>query len=436
LLYLFEDCALDTDRRELRRGGRLIPVEPQVFDLLEHLISNREHVVSKDDLIASIWGGRIVSESALATRINAARSAIGDSGEAQRLIKTLPRKGIRFVGVVREERRSAEAIAVTNAEPAGDLPQRLAVPMVARAQQPAVPVIGFLGSTTAADALYRASAFRDGLREAGFIDGHNVAIEFRWAENKPDRAPALAADLAHRQVGVIVAQNINMHAARAATSTIPIVFVIGTDPIAAGLVTSLSLLSGNITGVSFTAVHLQPKRLELLHELVPPPATIAWLGDPNSPSFEIEVRGVESAAREFGRNIISLNASLPREIDAAFSTIVQSRAGALLIGSSPFLNTRRRQLAALAMRHGLPAISNIREFVMAGGLMSYGASDSNAYRRAGSHYVPRILRGAKPSDLPVEMPTKYELVINVMAARVLGLEIPPTLLARADEVIE
>jgi putative tryptophan/tyrosine transport system substrate-binding protein len=436
LLYLFEDCALDTDRRELRRGDRLIPIEPQVFDLLEHLISNREHVVSKDDLIASIWGGRIVSESALGTRINAARSAIGDNGEAQRLIKTLPRKGVRFVGVVREERRSAEAIAVTSAEPATDPPQRLATPMVARAQQPAMPVIGFLGAGTAADSLYRASAFRDGLMEAGLIDGHNVAVEFRWAENKPDRAPALAADLAHRQVAVIVAQQINMHVARAATSTIPIVFVIGTDPIAAGLVPSLSRPGGNMTGVSFTAVHLQPKRLELLHELVPPPATIAWLGDPRSPSFEIEVRDIEAAARELGRSILSLNATSPNEIDAAFSTIVQSRAGALLIGSSNFLNVRRRQLAALATRHGLPAISNIREFVMAGGLMSYGASDSDAYRRAGSHYVPRILKGAKPCDLPVEMPIKYELVINVVAARVLGLEIRPTLLARADEVIE
>jgi ABC-type uncharacterized transport system substrate-binding protein len=436
LRYLFEDCALDTDRRELRRGGRLMPVEPQVFDLLEHLIWNRERVLSKDDLIASIWGGRIVSESALATRINAARSAIGDSGEAQRLIKTLPRKGIRFVAVVREERRSAEAIAVTNAEPAGDPPQRLATPMVVRAQQPAIPVIGFLNATTAGDSLYRISAFRDGLKEAGLIDGHNVAIDFRWAENKPDRLPALAADLAHRQVAVIVAQHKTMHAARAATSTIPIVFVIGTDPIAAGLVTSLSRLGGNITGVSFTAVPLQPKRLELLHELVPPPATIAWLRDPNSPSFQIEARDVEAAAHELGRSILSLNASSPHEIDAAFSTIVQSRAGALFVGSSPFFNNRRRQLALLATRHGLPAISNIREFVIAGGLMSYGASDSDAYRRAGSHYVPRILKGAKPGDLPVEMPTKYELVISVVAAKALGLDIPPKLLALADEVIE
>ena len=227
-----------------------------------------------------------------------------------------------------------------------------------------------------------------------------------------------------------------MHAARAATSTIPIVFVSGGDPIESGLVTNLSRPGGNITGVSFGSASLQPKRLGLLHELVTPPATIVYLRDPNAPSFEIEARDVEAAARELGRNILSLNASSPREIDAAFATIVQSRAGALLIGNTALFGNRRRQLAALATRHGLPAISSIREFVVAGGLMSYGASDSAAYRRAGSHYVPRILKGAKPGDLPVEMPTKYELVISVVAAKALGLEIPDRLLALADEVIE
>ncbi len=309
-------------------------------------------------------------------------------------------------------------------------------PLAARAQQPAMPVIGFLNATTAADSLYRASAFRDGLKEAGLIDGHNVAIEFRWADNQRDRIPALAADLARRQVAVIVSQNIAVQAARAATSTIPIVFVIGSDPIATGFVTSLSRPGGNITGLSYASVPLQPKRLELLHELVPPPATIAWLRDPGSPGFEVEVRELEPAARGLGRNILSLDASSAHEIDAAFATIVQSRAGALLIGNSPLFTNRRRQLAALATRHGLPAISNIREFVVAGGLMSYGASDSHAYHRAGFHYVPRILKGANPGDLPVEMPSKFELVINVVVAKALGLNIPPKLLALADEVIE
>jgi putative tryptophan/tyrosine transport system substrate-binding protein len=309
-------------------------------------------------------------------------------------------------------------------------------PFVARAQRPSIPVIGFLDATTAADTVYRVSAFRDGLKEAGFIDGHNVAIEFRWAENKFDRLPALAADLVQRQVAVIVGPNIIMRAARAATSTMPIVFVSGGDPIESGLVTNLSRPGGNITGVSFASAPLQPKRLGLLHELVPPPATIAWLRDPRAPSFEMEDKEVPPAARELGRQLLALNAQSVGEIDAAFTTIVQSRAGALLIGNSILFNHRRRQLAALAARHGVPAISGIREFVLAGGLMSYGASDTDAYRRAGSHYVAPILRGTKPGDLPVEMPTKYELVISVVAAKALGLDVPAKVLALADEVIE
>jgi len=306
---------------------------------------------------------------------------------------------------------------------------------VARTQRQSIPVIGFLDPTTAADTVYRVSAFRDGLKEAGFIDGHNVAIEFRWAENKFDRLPALAADLVQRQVAVIAGPNTAMRAARAATSTIPIVFVSGGDPMESG-VTNLSRPGGNITGVSFASTALQPKRLGLLHELVPPPATIAWLRDPRDPSFEGQEKEVPPAARELGRQLLALNVQSVGEIDAAFATIVQSRAGALLIGSGILFNNRRRQLAALATRHGVPAIGVNREFVLAGGLMSYGASDTDAYRRAGSHYVAPILRGAKPGDLPVEMPTKYELVISVVAAKALGLTVPDKLLATADEVIE
>jgi putative tryptophan/tyrosine transport system substrate-binding protein len=309
-------------------------------------------------------------------------------------------------------------------------------PLAARAQRLSVPVIGFLDATTAADTIYRVSAFRDGLKEAGFIDGHNIAIEFRWAENKFDRLPALAADLAQRQVAVIVGPNTAMRVVRTAISTIPIVFVSGADPIESGLVTNLSRPGGNITGVSFTSAGLQTKRLGLLHELVSPPATIAWLRDPRDPTFEGQEKEVPPAARELGRQLLALNAQSVGEIDAAFATIVQSRAGALLIGNSILFNNRRRQLAALAARHGVPAIGGIREFVLAGGLMSYGASDTDAYRRAGSQYVAPILRGTKPGDLPVEMPTKYELVINVVAAKALGLEIPDRLLALADEVIE
>jgi putative ABC transport system substrate-binding protein len=309
-------------------------------------------------------------------------------------------------------------------------------PLAARAQQSAVPVIGFLDATTAVETVYRVSAFRDGLKEAGFIDGHNVAIEFRWAENKLDRLPALAADLVHRQVAVIVGPITAMRMARAATSTIPIVFVSGGDPIKLDVVTNLSRPGGNITGVSFASAPLQPKRLGLLHELVPPPATIAWLRDPRGPGFEEEEKEVPPAARELGRQLLVLNTQSERENDAAFATIVQSRAGALLIGGRILFNNRRRQLAALATRHGVPAIGGIREFVLAGGLMSYGASDADAYRRAGSHYAAPILRGAKPGDLPVELPTKYELVLSIVAAKALGLDVPTKLLALADEVIE
>jgi putative ABC transport system substrate-binding protein len=228
-----------------------------------------------------------------------------------------------------------------------------------------------------------------------------------------------------------------MHAARAATSSIPIVFVSGGDPLPpAGLVTNLSRPGGNITGVSFASVPLQPKRLGLLHELVPPPATIAWLRQPGAPGIETEEKEVPSAARELGRQLLALNVQSAGEIDAAFATIVQSRVGALLLGSGILFNNRRRQLAALAARHSVPTIGGIREFVLAGGLMSYGASDTDAYRRAGSHYVASILRGTKPGDLPVEMPTKYELVISVVAAKALGLTVPDKLLATADEVIE
>jgi putative tryptophan/tyrosine transport system substrate-binding protein len=237
-------------------------------------------------------------------------------------------------------------------------------------------------------------------------------------------------------VAVIVGPNISMHAAQAATSPIPIVFVSGGDPIESGLVTNLIRAGSNITGVSFGSAPLQTKRLGLLHELVPPPSTIAWLRDPRTSGLEREEKEVPPAARELGRQLLALNAQSVREIDAAFATIIQSRAGALLIGNSILFNNRRRQLAALAARHGVPAIGGIREFVLAGGLMSYGASDTDAYRRAGSHYVAPILRGTKPGELPVEMPTKYELVISVVAAKALGLDMPAKLLALADEVIE
>jgi putative ABC transport system substrate-binding protein len=308
-------------------------------------------------------------------------------------------------------------------------------PVAVQAQQ-AMPLVGFLDSATGgAESAFRIVAFRKGLNETGFVEGQNVTIEFRWAEGQLDRLPALAADLVRRQTAVIVTQNLTTRAARAATSTIPIVFVTGGDPVAGGLVTSLNRPEGNVTGVSYNAALLIAKRLELLHELVPNPALIGVLLNTSVPSFEAELLDVEVAARSIGRQTLIVKAASEGEIDASFSTLVQSRVGALLVGGGPFFTSRRRQLVALATRHALPTIYNLREFVMAGGLMSYGASDTDAYRRGGI-YVGRILKGAKPSDLPVEMPSKYELVINLPTARAIGLEISPKVLALVDEVIE
>jgi putative ABC transport system substrate-binding protein len=308
-------------------------------------------------------------------------------------------------------------------------------PFAARAQQPALPVIGYLDSKVAAASSHQVEAFRKGLGEAGFDEGRNVAIEFRWAEDQRDRLPELAADLVRRRVAVIVANAPSAPIAKAATSTIPIVFVMAGDPVEAGLVTSLRQPSGNVTGVSFTTGPLNPKRLELLHELVPKPAVIALLSDPNTGNWERQLRDLESTARSLGRQVLTVRAGTESEIDAAFVTMVQAGVGAVFVGSGPFYNSRRRQLAVQAARHALPASSNVREFVEAGGLMSYGASDTDAYRRGGL-YVGRILKGEKPGDLPVELPTRYELVFNLATARALKLDIPPKLLALADEVIE
>ena len=308
-------------------------------------------------------------------------------------------------------------------------------PSAVRAQQPIMPVIGWLDSSGNAESTFRIAAFREGLNETGFVEGRNVAFEFRWAEGRLDRLPELAIDLVRRQVAVIVTQNLTARAARAATSTIPIVFVTGGDPVAGGLVTSLNRPEGNITGVSYNTSLVIAKRLELLHELVPNPALIGVLLNSSVPSFEAELQDVDVAARGIGRQTLIVKAASDHEIDASFSTLVKSGVGALLVGGGPFFTSRRRQLVALATRHALPTIFNLREFVMVGGLMSYGASDTDAYRRAGI-YVGRILKGAKPGDLPVEMSSKYELVINLPTARAIGLEIPPRLLALVDEVIE
>jgi putative ABC transport system substrate-binding protein len=309
-----------------------------------------------------------------------------------------------------------------------------ALPLAARAQ-PAMPVIGFLGSATP-DLMARVRAFRQGLGETGFVEGRNVAIEYRWAEDQFDRLPALAADLVRRQVSVIVGGGIPAAAsAKAATTTIPIVFTAGVDPVGVGLVTSLSRPGGNLTGMTTLNVELGPKRLELLHELVPMATVMALLVNPAGPNAETETRDAQAAARSLRRQLHVLHASTERDFDTVFAALVQLRAGGLVIGGDPLLSTRFEQLAALALRHAVPAIQEYREFAAAGGLMSYGASATDQYHQAGV-YTGRILKGEKPADLPVQQSTKIGLVINLKTARALGLTFPLTLLGRADEVIE
>jgi putative tryptophan/tyrosine transport system substrate-binding protein len=309
-------------------------------------------------------------------------------------------------------------------------------PLAARAQQP-LPVIGFLGSETPDSWAGRLRAFRQGLNDAGYVDGRNVAIEYRWADGKNDRLPALAADLVRRQVTVIAAlgSTASALAAKTSTSTIPVVFAVGSDPSEIGLVAGLSRPGGNLTGVSNLNVELGPKRLELIHELVPTATSIAVLVNPTSPNAETVLRDLQAAARTLGIEFHVLHAGTDRDLDMAFATVLQLHAGGLVIASDAFFTTRSEQLAALAFRHRVPTIFQFREFAVAGGLMSYAGSNSDAYRLAGV-YTGRILKGEKPADLPVQQATKVELIINLKTARALGITVPLSLLASADEVIE
>jgi putative ABC transport system substrate-binding protein len=308
-------------------------------------------------------------------------------------------------------------------------------PIAARAQQAAMPVIGFLRSTSLAPSTHLVTAFRQGLMEAGFVDGQNVVIEYRWAEDHFDRLPALVAELIHRPVAVIVSNHNAALAAKAATTTVPIVFVTGADPVKDDLVRSLNRPGSNVTGVSFLAGLLGAKRLELLHQLVPKATAIGVLVNPDAPDTEAERRDVQTAARAIGQQLIILDVKSDSDIEAAFATFVQRGAGALLAGTGAFMNSHRQQLIALAARHALPAIYSLREPVADGGLMSYGTSVTAAYRLGGI-YAGRILKGQRPADMPVEQSTKFDFVINLRTAKALGLEIPDKLLALADEVIE
>jgi putative ABC transport system substrate-binding protein len=309
--------------------------------------------------------------------------------------------------------------------------------LAARAQQPTMPVVGFLNAASPGPLRAQVAAFHQGLKESDYVEGQNAAVEYRWAEGQYDRLPVLVADLVRRQVGVIVAGGGTpvMLAAKAATTTIPIVFTTGADPVGSGLVISLSRPGGNMTGVHMFTSGLEAKRLGLLHEMVPKATTIAVLVNPNFPDNENQVRDVQEAAARLGVQLVVVHANVESDFNAAFSIFVQKGAGALLVCASPFFNTRREQLVVLAARYGLPAIYEWRDFAAAGGLMSYGTSLADAYRQAGV-YVGRVLKGEKPADLPVVQVTKFEFVINLSTAKTLSIQVPPTLSARADEVIE
>ena len=309
-------------------------------------------------------------------------------------------------------------------------------PLVARAQQPAMQVIGYLDGGSLATSAHVVAAIRKGLSETGYVEGRQVVIEYRWAEGNYDRLPELASDLSRLKVSVIVATGTPAaFAAKAATATVPVVFGGGIDAVQSGLVANLNRPGGNVTGVTSMNTEIEAKRLGLLRELLPSAMRFAVLVNPNNPLAEAGLKDAQAWAATIGRQIEILTANTSREIDAAFAILVQRRVDALLIGPDVFFNNRRVQLATLAVRHGVPAIYAFREFAEAGGLMSYGTSLAERDRQVGV-YVGRILKGEKPADLPILQPTKFEFVINLQTARTIGLEVPPTLLARADEVIE
>jgi len=310
-------------------------------------------------------------------------------------------------------------------------------PLGAQAQQPAVPVVGFLHGASADGAAYQITAFRQGLNQIGYVEGRNVTIEYRWAEGHYDRLPALAADLVAHPLAVIATAGgiTSVLAAKAVTKAIPIVFLTGDDPVKFGLVASLNRPGGNLTGVSFLSPALEAKRVELLRELVPTATTIAVLVNPNSPGAQARLEDVREAARLLGQQVRIVNARSEGDFEAAFAGLVQLGAGALIVVSDPLFNNRRDELTALTARRAIPAIYFDREFALAGGLMSYGTNIADAYRQLGV-YAGRILKGEKPADLPVVQPIKFELVINRRTAKALGLNIPDKLIALADEVIE
>jgi len=308
-------------------------------------------------------------------------------------------------------------------------------PLLARAQQPTLPVIGFLGAQSADDSKNITVPFLQGLKETGYVEGQNVAVEYRWAENQFDRLPALSADLVRRVAVIVAAGTEAALAAKAATTTIPIVFNTGADPVALGLVASLNRPGANLTGITNLSGELAPKQLQLLRELMPNAAVFGVLAGPAALSTQPVVEDLRAAARKFGLQLIVENARTDSDLETAFATFSQQHVGAVLVGANPFFNNRTQQLVALAARHALPAMFPLRSYVLVGGLMSYASNFDNTARQLGI-YTGRILKGEKPADLPVQLPTKVQLVINLKTAKALGLTIPETLLATADEVIQ
>jgi putative tryptophan/tyrosine transport system substrate-binding protein len=311
----------------------------------------------------------------------------------------------------------------------------VARPLAIHAQQNAVPVIGFLHSESAGANAIHLRAFRDGLGQSGYVEGRNVAIEYRWADSQYERLPELAADLVRLRVTVIAANGPAVQAAKTATATIPIVFFAGGDPVKLGLVASLSQPGGNLTGVTNLGVELGPKRLELLRELIPKGSKMAVLINPTFPGAETETSAVQAVADNLSLELQVVRASTERDLDTVFTSLAERKVGGLVIVTDPFFNTRQELLAKLAIRHAVPTIYHNREFVAAGGLAGYGVSFADLWRQIGA-YTGRILKGEKPADLPVQQPTKFELVINLKTAKALGLTVPPSLLTTADEVIE
>jgi putative tryptophan/tyrosine transport system substrate-binding protein len=313
----------------------------------------------------------------------------------------------------------------------------VAWPLVARAQQPAMPLVGFMSARSPGDSAHLVAAFRRGMGEGGFVEGQNVAVEYRWANGEYDRMPALAADLVNRRVAVLVATggDVSALAAKRATSTIPIVFGSGSDPVAIGMVASINRPGGNVTGVNVLTNQMEPKRLGLLHELVPGVPLIGVLMNQNFPPAARQLLDLEEASRTIGQRLFVAKASNDTELDAAFTALAQQQVRALLVAADPYFDTRRERIVAFAAQHRLPAMYQFREYAAAGGLVSYGVSLSEAYRLEGA-YTAKILKGEKPSDLPVQLLVKTELVINLKAAKALGFEFPATFSARADEVIE